>query len=273
MITRITTSAIGIAIGITILFLINTPVFNIAVAAVAVIMLTELFSAVKCTENKLSCGICLVFAGLMPFFNYGNFGEYRLLFTALCAVLLFLSYIIKHHDITYEKVFFMISSSALVTYAINCLISLNKLSDEHGVAYVVLALCGAWIADSGAYFVGISLGKHKLCPEISPKKTVEGFIGGLLSNGIFFVLYCIVYTKYFTDGATVNYVIAFILGLVCACLGLIGDLTASLIKRQCKIKDYGNIMPGHGGLMDRFDSVLFVVPFMFVYLSYLNIFE
>lgn len=125
----------------------------------------------------------------------------------------------------------------------------------------------------GAYFAGTFLGKHKLCPEISPKKTVEGFIGGLLSNGVIFVVINLIYVVFFVEGYKVNYVNTFILGLICAVLGTIGDLTASLIKRQCDIKDYGNIMPGHGGLMDRFDSVLFVVPFIYVYLNYLNIYK
>ena len=152
------------------------------------------------------------------------------------------------------------------------LIKLNALSDRHGVVYIVLSLCGAWIADTAAYFTGTFLGKHKLCPEISPKKTIEGFAGGLIFNGLFMAAFNFVYVTYFAKGCGVNYISSFFLGVFCAALGTLGDLTASLLKRQRGIKDYGNIMPGHGGVMDRFDSVLFVAPFMHAYLSMINIY-
>lgn len=136
----------------------------------------------------------------------------------------------------------------------------------------MLTLCGAWLADSGAYFVGTFLGRHKLCPNISPKKTVEGVIGGVITNGLIFVLLGLGYTKLIATGdVSANYILLFVLGMICALLGLLGDLSASLLKRQTGIKDYGNIMPGHGGVMDRFDSVLFVAPFMTIALSVFNI--
>ena len=129
------------------------------------------------------------------------------------------------------------------------------------------SLCGAWIADTGAYFSGVALGKHKLCPEISPKKTIEGFIGGILTTGI---VYAVAFGVRF--GFIVqNVLIAFILGIVCAVIGTLGDLSASMVKRQIGFKDYGNIMPGHGGLMDRFDSVLFVLPTFYAFIAVIGI--
>ena len=105
------------------------------------------------------------------------------------------------------------------------------------------------------------MGKHKLCPEISPKKTVEGFIGGIVTTGIVYsIAFCI------HSGFEVSRVLfAFVLGGICAVIGTLGDLSASMIKRQAGIKDYGNIMPGHGGVMDRFDSVLFVLPVFYAF--------
>ncbi|MBQ5337443.1 MAG: phosphatidate cytidylyltransferase, partial [Oscillospiraceae bacterium] len=87
-----------------------------------------------------------------------------------------------------------------------------------------------------------------------------------------FVIFNLVYVSFFAKGCGVNYFISFFLGMICAALGTLGDLTASLIKRQCGIKDYGKIMPGHGGFMDRFDSVLFVAPFMYAYLSVMDMY-
>jgi phosphatidate cytidylyltransferase len=146
---------------------------------------------------------------------------------------------------------------------LHTLISLVELFPEFGVFAVVLTLCGAWLADSGAYFAGTFFGNRKLCPEISPKKTVEGVIGGTVCNGVFLLLISGVYGSFVNKGVSINYGVVFLAGMVCSIIGLIGDLSASVIKRQANIKDYGNIMPGHGGIVDRFDGVLTVAPFMY----------
>lgn len=276
--TRIITSAVGIAIGIAILFLSDTIVFNLAVAAITIIMLHELFAANKCNNSKVMMTVCYVFAAFTPLsYFFEILIPYRTAVASVGIFIMFASYIYGHKELKFEHVFFMVSSTALITYSMNCLIELKNMHPAFGVILVLLALCGAWIADSGAYFVGTFLGKTKLCPEISPKKTVEGFIGGLISNGLFFDIIVLVYVSFFMPQSTdivwnPNYILLFVLGILCAAIGTLGDLTASIIKRQCGIKDYGNIMPGHGGLLDRFDSVLFVVPFMFAFLNIVGIF-
>jgi len=115
------------------------------------------------------------------------------------------------------------------------------------------------VADSGAYFVGRSLGKHKLAPVVSPKKTVEGAIGGMIVNILGMMLYTFILSECF--GFTqVNYFYAAIYGVLGAAASIIGDLTLSVVKRQVGIKDYGNLFPGHGGILDRFDSTMMVAP-------------
>ena len=167
----------------------------------------------------------------------------------------------------------MIASMLLVPYSIDMLLKLHHHSAEHGLFYVILGLCGAWIADTGAYFAGRNFGKKKLCPEISPNKTVEGFAGGLISNALLFALIFLIYAKCnHLDFTLLQGCKSGLLGLVCAAVSVLGDLTASVIKRQKGIKDYGNIMPGHGGLMDRFDSVLFVLPAFYFCIVLLPIF-
>ncbi len=159
----------------------------------------------------------------------------------------------------------MITSSTLITLGMSSIIIIKISNPKHGVFLLVLSLCGAWLADTGAYFSGTFFGKHKLCPNISPKKTVEGLIGGTITNAILFIVIGMIYTYIQSKNnvvVNINYIYIAILGMICSLLGLVGDLSASLIKRQCNIKDYGNIMPGHGGVLDRFDSILFVVPFM-----------
>lgn len=277
MVTRIISAAVGIAIAICVLILHATPFFNLVVAALAVIMLFELLSAGKCLQYKFHSGVCFVFAAGMPFLlEYTEGMEIIYIFGTSCILLLFAGYIANHKAVTFEKIAYMFTVSLLTTLPMCCLVSLENADSLHGVCYIVLCLAGAWLGDSGAYFVGTFFGKHKLCPEISPKKTVEGAVGGVVTVGIVFAVYAFFYQL--VQGQRgyvfeVNYAYLVIMGIVCGVLGIIGDLSASLIKRQYGIKDFGNIMPGHGGLMDRFDSVLFVAPFMMFVLSHFTIFK
>ncbi len=145
----------------------------------------------------------------------------------------------------------------LYPFLIGSLVRLRAM--EGGQFYILVAFLLSMVADSGAYFVGRAMGKHKLAPVISPKKTVEGAVGGALINVLAMMGYTLLLNKCF--GFTqVNYLYAAIYGLLGAGASIIGDLTLSVIKRQVKIKDYGNLMPGHGGVLDRFDSTMMVAP-------------
>jgi phosphatidate cytidylyltransferase len=276
MITRIISAFAGIIIGITVLFLSDTIVFSAAIAAISVIIVYELLNTCKCIQFKVHSAFCFAFAAVSPFI--AQYGNIKLMYTlgAACVFGMFTAYILEHKRIVFDKLCFMIAASLLATISMCCLITLKNLSSVHGVCYIVLALAGAWLGDSGAYFVGTFFGKHKLCPEISPKKTIEGAVGGIVTTGVIFGIYGFFYHMFQTSRGIefeVNYIALILIGMFCAVIGMIGDLSASLIKRQNDIKDFGKIMPGHGGLMDRFDSVLFVVPFMAILLSYLSIFN
>lgn len=125
---------------------------------------------------------------------------------------------------------------------------------------VWLILLSAFGADTFAYFSGVFLGKHKMCPNLSPKKTWEGAIGGIIGSG----LVCGIFGFFFFREIMIHCVI---IGLIGAPISMCGDLTASAYKRKMGIKDYGNLIPGHGGIMDRFDSVLFTAPFVYYYIQ------
>ena len=118
----------------------------------------------------------------------------------------------------------------------------------------------------GAYFVGSTLGRHKLCPQISPKKTVEGAVGGIVSSLIVTVILTLCF------GFASRLRVTLLLTVPFCILGMVGDLFASAIKRGAGIKDYGKLIPGHGGIMDRFDSTLFVFPIMYGILSIIETF-
>ena len=276
MTTRILTAAVGILIGLVILFFADTLVFNAALAVVSAIIVRELFVAAKCTVFKSSYIVCMLYVAALPFLSEAFLLPYRYMFTTACIFFLFLTYLLNFKTLNFDKLSFMVMSTAMVSLSIGCLLSIKNIDSIHGIFYVALTLAGAWIADSAAYFVGTLMGKHKLAPDISPKKTVEGAVGAILLTGIFLALISFGYMKYqetqniFFD---VNYMLIVVLGMASAVLGILGDLTASLLKRQCQIKDYGHIMPGHGGMLDRFDSVLFVAPFINIILQYVRIFN
>lgn len=129
--------------------------------------------------------------------------------------------------------------------------------EHNGILTVWLIYISAWGADTAAYFVGRFLGKHKMAPILSPKKTVEGAIGGVVGAGLFGMLFNVLFDH---QGAIWQYFV------ICACgavISIFGDLTASAIKRDNGIKDYGNLIPGHGGILDRFDSVIFTAPVIY----------
>lgn len=137
---------------------------------------------------------------------------------------------------------------------------------SNGFYYVWLIFIGAFATDTFAYFTGYLLGKHKLMPEISPKKTVEGSVGGIIGCALTMACYAL-YLGYINLDSLISMHHFVFLGLMCGIISQIGDWAASAIKRHVKIKDYGNIMPGHGGVLDRFDSILFTAPVVYFYLS------
>ena len=150
-----------------------------------------------------------------------------------------------------------------ISYILAFLIFTRQM--DNGVYYVWYILGAAWMTDTFAYMFGMitgkTIGNHKFSKVISPNKSVEGCVGGIIGCVLFFLGY----TYYLgTIGIELNYYMMAIIGFIASVISQIGDFSASTIKRYCKIKDFGSIMPGHGGVLDRFDSVLFVAPFMYL---------
>ncbi|MDQ0148942.1 phosphatidate cytidylyltransferase [Eubacterium multiforme] len=144
---------------------------------------------------------------------------------------------------------------------------LHLVNMKFGGQYLVwLIFIGSWMTDTSAYYAGRFFGKHKLCPKVSPKKTIEGSIGGMIGSTIFCGLFGIIVSKYIYIMPVYNY---FIIGALCGIFSQFGDLVASSIKRYVGIKDYSNLIPGHGGILDRFDSILFSGLVVFYYLTFI----
>lgn len=135
---------------------------------------------------------------------------------------------------------------------------------NHGEFWIWLIAISSWGSDTCAYFTGIAIGKHKLAPILSPKKTIEGSIGGVLGAGIIGCLYSLIY-MYFVPTLSEHYIIiVVIIVMLGAIISQFGDLAASAIKRHFEVKDFGKLLPGHGGILDRFDSILFVAPTIYI---------
>ena len=144
-----------------------------------------------------------------------------------------------------------------------------RLMSDIGAIAIWAVFVGACLSDTFAYFCGTLFGKHKLAPSISPKKTVEGSVGAILGTILSFLVYGLVIVL--ATDLKVNFILIMLLGFVCSVFAQFGDLSASVIKRECQIKDFGSLFPGHGGLMDRLDSILFVAPVVYYLLKMLPV--
>ena len=179
---------------------------------------------------------------------------------AALVVVLFLCMVLeygKKEEMDFTALCAILVAGAAIPLALSCLLRLRLLN--YGGGLVLMPLVAAFMSDSAALFTGMACGKHKLAPIVSPKKTVEGAVGGVVCNIVFLCLYTLLLNKCF--GFTqVNYFYAAIYGVLGAVASIVGDLTLSVVKRQGGIKDYGNLIPGHGGILDRFDSTMLVAP-------------
>ena len=155
---------------------------------------------------------------------------------------------------------------ASLFYTLTAFSSMILLRDaQNGFFLLILTVFAPWVTDTFAYFTGRFFGKHKLIPEISPKKTIEGSLGGILFCVIASVLYALLIERFAASVDSTRVFGAVIVGLVIGVVSQVGDLILSTIKRRYGVKDYGFILPGHGGILDRFDSVIGVMPLMLIF--------
>ncbi len=266
---RVISALVALCVLAMVLFCYNTVVFNAAIAIISVVAVFELLCATKYVTNRGMVAASLVYAAVVPFFGTVPMERFPIYVTLVYFVILFAILLTQHTKVMFEEVTTAFFVSLVVPVSFSILVYIRD-HYEHGLFYTLLVCVAAWIADTAAYFVGRAFGKHKLCPLISPHKTVEGAIGGVFFAVLFFVLFCFGYSK-LRFGVHISYLAATIDGAVCAVMGIVGDLMASVVKRQRGIKDFGHIMPGHGGVMDRFDSFLFVAPTLYLILQVLPI--
>lgn len=203
---------------------------------------------------------------------YTGMKQYGLMLILLYMVGILAVYVLMFPKYSANQVFAAVVGVIYVPVMMGCIIQLREL--PHGIYLVWLIFISSWITDSCAYLAGRAFGKHKLAPILSPKKTIEGAIGGLLGAAVVALIYgCILQFglhislpgRYPISIAVMVVVVSVAGGLI----SMLGDLAASGIKRNFDVKDYGNLIPGHGGIMDRFDSVIFTAPVIYYLCSFI----
>ncbi|MDN5710628.1 MAG: phosphatidate cytidylyltransferase [Planococcus sp. (in: firmicutes)] len=181
-------------------------------------------------------------------------GYLKVEFVFMAVILLLIHTVIVKNSFTFDDAAFAILGTLYVGLGFYYLIETRE--SEAGLTVLIFALLVVWFTDSGAYFTGRKIGKRKLWPEISPNKTIEGFVGGIIwAIGIALIF------AYFA-GMEQPLLLVIIVAIVASIFGQMGDLVESALKRHFNVKDSGKMLPGHGGILDRFDSILFVMPLL-----------
>lgn len=239
---------------------------NIAVAVISVMAVHELAAALGLQNKWFLCLPSLAAAAIVPFCNE----QFQFMTYCVYTLIIFFALIVCHRETTFKEVAVLYSMVVIIPCALHTLVSLRELNLSHGMFYVLIAVLAAWVADVGAYFAGTLFGRHKLCPEISPKKTIEGLVGGTVVDMVVMLLCGVWFSAVFYQGQVgVNYIALLLIGLFGSLISVLGDLSFSIIKRSCHIKDFGQVIPGHGGVLDRFDSVIFTAPFVYLLVMFL----
>jgi len=259
-IKRIISGIILFAILATILIVGNTTVVNISTSIIAILAINEYFNSFNGKKNVDRwigniLAILIAFIGIIP-------AGILIIFFPIAIMLLFTKVVASEMKTNFEDIAF---STFGIFYIIGFIIFLPLLfASDNGKFLIWYLAIAAWGTDTFAYLVGMKFGKHKITP-ISPKKSVEGSIGGIIGSVIIALIYTYFINRF--GNLSVSYFTITGIIIVLSILAQIGDLAASSIKRYVGIKDFSNLIPGHGGMLDRIDSILFIAPFAFFLLT------
>ncbi len=265
MLTRTITAVVALLVFIGVIIAGN-PTFTIAMAAIILFMIYEVSGAIAQSKSVRASGF--ITGALLLLGLYFNMIETALVLSIIIAMIFI---IVIHGKRKFTEMFSMQFMAIYITLFMSYI---PRMFSEMGLAEMALVFIIAWGSDTAAYFCGTFFGKHKLIPKVSPKKTIEGSVGAVICTALLCALYLFILDKcgYQLMGIapTVGIYLRFaVIGLLTSVLSQLGDLAASAIKRDAQIKDYGKIFPGHGGFMDRFDSVVFIAPIVYYLCVYL----
>lgn len=274
---RAITAVVLLALLAVVVWQINTPVLVLVIAFLAAVAANEIMRCAK-VENTFIRVVATGYAACVPFFASAKaltpwvseavwgkvIGAVPGVVYLIALVLVLLLAMLKGYAYTtFEDVAVSVFAGALVPFGFSVFIRLRDMFqiEQFGIYLIFYGLICALATDSGAQLAGMAFGKHKMSPNISPKKTVEGAIGGLIFSLILNAVAIILYNR-LADFKMDEFAVTVLLAacLPVSFLGMMGDLSASVLKRNFGVKDFGKIFPGHGGVMDRFDSSMFTLP-------------
>ncbi len=274
---RVITAVVLLALLAVVVWQINTPVLVLVIAFLAAVAANEIMRCAK-EENTFISVVATGYAACVPFFASAKaltpwvseavwgkvIGAVPGVVYLIALVLVLLLAMLKGYAYTtFEDVAVSVFAGALVPFGFSVFIRLRDMFqiEQFGIYLIFYGLICALATDSGAQLAGMAFGKHKMSPNISPKKTVEGAIGGLIFSLILNAVAMILYNR-LADFKMDEFAVTVLLAacLPVSFLGMMGDLSASVLKRNFGVKDFGKIFPGHGGVMDRFDSSMFTLP-------------
>lgn len=274
---RVITAVVLLALLAVVVWQINTPVLVLVIAFLAAVAANEIMRCAK-VENTFIRVVATGYAACVPFFASAKaltpwvseavwgkvIGAVPGVVYLIALVLVLLLAMLKGYAYTtFEDVAVSVFAGALVPFGFSVFIRLRDMFqiEQFGIYLIFYGLICALVTDSGAQLAGMAFGKHKMSPNISPKKTVEGAIGGLIFSLILNAVAMILYNR-LADFKMDEFAVTVLLAacLPVSFLGMMGDLSASVLKRNFGVKDFGKIFPGHGGVMDRFDSSMFTLP-------------
>ena len=268
---RIMTAAVAIPVLLLLLLVADKVITAVAWGMLLSVSAYELLYTTGLVRNpKLVVYSCVMAFAVTLWSYFGAIHAFGVLLTILFVGLLFAEMMRAHVKIGFEDVSMCIVAGLLIPFLLSSLIRI--LTMKIGRYVIPIPFIVAFGSDAGAYFAGYFFGKHKMAPVLSQHKTVEGAIGGVIAAIVFMIFYGVIMDLPFNAlNFRVNYFYAALYGLMGSIVGIFGDLCFSVIKRQTGIKDYGNILPGHGGILDRFDSMMMVGPLMEVLLLLLPV--
>ena len=254
---RIISGVIFTAMMALLFFFVPPVVTAITVAIVCAVAAWEVLHTTGLVRSPWLIACAAVMAALVALWSYFG-GAYApmLLGILLYTALLFGHMLYSRGKTPVEQMGYCLLAGLVLPFLLSALLRIRML--PQGRVLLLIPFIMAYCSDTGAYFIGVCFGKHKMCPNISPKKSWEGFVGGIAVAVLVMLAYALLLAR--TTDLQINLVMALVYGLVGALGSVFGDLMMSVIKRQAGIKDYGKLIPGHGGILDRFDSVLITAP-------------
>ncbi len=262
MLKRTITAIVAFAAFFPFLYFSDTFMLPLAMSILAVAATYEMLGCVGLRSSVTVALPSYLFAAILP--QLPRLGERPIdLVCAVCILymtVIFAATVFSRGGLEFPTVSSGFTCVLYVTVSFTSIVFLRDI----GKYFYLLVFIGAWSSDTFAYICGRLFGRHKLIPEVSPKKTVEGSLGGIVFAGLAYVLYAFIIDRFFDSTVETHYVFMLLAGMIASVISQIGDLIASVIKRYFGIKDYGWIFPGHGGIMDRFDSVLLTAPVLFI---------